>query len=206
VVILNSYRELTITLLTGMVIGLMIGAIAYQPYIQTLTSENQELKALYQSIQESYVTLQYELNKSQAKVNYLDMLVKTAGIGENLTLDKIAFYFSKPPNGELNPNATYERGDIVWIYTELSGFCCKKLNGTWAIDVIFCLRIFDVQGQLIWQFKPLRLNATYDEKPEKLWYRAWLRPSTPGTFIITLIAYDKISLKSTATSALLTIT
>ena len=201
----SSNKDLTIMLLvTGIAVGLMLGLAISHVQLQNLVEEYEDLKLLHHELQENYTCLQDFLNSSLTEKAYLEDLVVNAGFG-NLTLGNITFYYTPPPDGEVNSDAIYEKGELIWVYARLTGFKCIQINNSWHIDVMFQFQVLDHKGNVLEKFKPLKLNATYRKKPKALQYIAWTRLEDPGLYIVIVSAFDKLSLKSTVSSAIVII-
>ena len=148
-------------------------------------------------LRKEILALKEEIYEIRGELENFKGLVANAGLNQ-IRLSKIFFYFTEPPEGEINPNAIYKRGQDVWIFAELRGFGVKIINQTYVAHIIWRLDIYDVYGNLIVSI-PVDKYEEMIEKPESAWLKACFSANlSPGVYIAVLTAYDKISLKFTA--------
>lgn len=99
----------------------------------------------------------------------------------------------------VQPDATFQRGDVVYLYFEIPGLTVKAVDGKFEIWGKFSeLKLFDPNGDMI-----VRLvdyieyhDATLDEAPNFGWFYAWYETTEediPGQYRFEFMVTDGLS-------------
>lgn len=84
----------------------------------------------------------------------------------------------------VQPGATFDRGDVVWLYFEAPGITVKGVEGKFECWAKFSeLKLFDTSGDMIGHvvdFAEIRYSDL-DEPPNFIWFFAWYESTTDDT-------------------------
>ncbi len=119
---------------------------------------------------------------------------------KEFTLSEITFC-SKEPAGEgdyeVQPNATYEVGDTIWMYLEVSGFENEKLDGEYEFYVNLALTVLDANDNIMDYWATFdEAHETDSEVTDLIWWSLGIYGTEvydPGKYTISIDAKDKIS-------------
>ena len=183
-----------------------------QSKLRSLQDEHRSLEMSYKRLESKYNALKndYESVKDKcealkSQLEYYEGLIEEAGVAR-LTLSRILFYDSEPPNATVKEPPEYLPGEEVWLYAELKDFNIRMVRGGYAVSVDWHLHVFDEFGAEILVLGPLSIREVYDFKPNVLWFKAKVKINVPGTYIAVVTAYDKLSLKTMSTANIFIIT
>ncbi|RLI39122.1 hypothetical protein DRO64_10985 [Candidatus Bathyarchaeota archaeon] len=183
-----------------------------QSKLRSLQDEHRSLEMSYKRLESKYNALKndYESVKDKcealkSQLEYYEGLIEEAGVAR-LTLSRILFYDSEPPNATVKEPPEYLPGEEVWLYAELKDFNIRKVKGGYAVSVDWHLHVSDEFGAEMLVLEPLSIREVYDFKPNVLWFKAKVKISVPGTYIAVVTVYDKLSLKTMSTANIFIIT
>ena len=171
---------------------------------RSLEMSYKRLESKYNALKNDYESIKDECEDLKSQVEYYEGLIEEAGVAR-LTLSKILFYDSKPPNATIKEPPEYSPGEEVWLYVELRGFNIKRVKGGYAVSVDWHLHVFDEFGAKILVLGPLSIREVYDFKPNVLWFKARVKINMSGTYIAVVTAYDRLSLKTMSTANIFSI-
>ena len=89
---------------------------------------------------------------------------------------KLCPFVSEEGEYTVQPGATFDRGDVVWLYFEVPGITAKGVDGKFEVWGKFCeLTIYDPDGDIIEHLvDPLEFHYTdLDEAPNFHWFYAY---------------------------------
>ena len=99
----------------------------------------------------------------------------------------------------VQPGATFERGDVVWLYFEVPGMTMKGVEGEFEYWGKFNeLKIYDPNGDIIASAVDMgEIHETdVDEMPDFIWFYAWYETTTDdpaGQYTFELTVSDEFS-------------
>ena len=166
---------------------------------RSLEMSYKRLESKYNALKDNYESIKDECEALKSQVEYYEGLIEEAGVAK-LTLSRILFYDSEPPNATIKEPPEYLPGEEVWLYVELRDFKIEKTKGGYAVSVDWHLHVFDEFGAEVLALGPLSIHEVYDFKPNVLWFKAKVTISEPGTYIAVVTAYDRLSLKAMSTA------
>ncbi len=176
-----------------------------QEEYRSLEMSYRKLESKYNTLKDDYESIKYEYEALKSQVEYYEGLIEGAGVAR-LTLSRIVFYDSEPPNATIKEPPEYLPGEEVWLYVELRDFKTEKTKGGYAVSVDWHLHVFNQFGAEVLVLGPLSIREVYDFKPNVLWFKAKVTISAPGTYIAVVTAYDRLSLKAMSTANIFFIT
>ena len=165
---------------------------------RSLEMSCKRLESKYNALKDDYESIRDECEALESQVEYYEGLIEEAGVAR-LTLSRILFYDSEPPNATIKEPPEYLPGEEVWLYVELRDFDAEKVKGGYAVSVDWHLHVFDEFGAEVLVLGPLSIREVYDFKPNVLWFKARVKIDVPGTYIAVVTAYDRLSLKTMST-------
>lgn len=166
---------------------------------RSLEMSYRRLESKYNALKNDYESIKDECEALKSQVEYYEGIIEEAGVAR-LTLSRILFYDSEPPNATIKEPPEYLSGEEVWLYVELRDFKIEKTKGGYAVSVDWHLHVFDEFGAEVLVLGPLSIREVYDFKPSVLWFKARVKISMPGTYIAVVTAYDRLSLKTMSTA------
>jgi hypothetical protein len=99
----------------------------------------------------------------------------------------------------VQPGATFERGDVVWLYFEVLGMTVKGVEGKFECWGKFKeMKIYDPNGSIIGT--ALDMGELYDtdmdKTPDFIWFYSWYETTThhpTGQYTFEVIVSDELS-------------
>jgi len=88
---------------------------------------------------------------------------------------ELCSYISDVGEYTVQPGATFDRGDDVWLYFEVPGITVRGLDGKFEFWAKFCvLKLYDPSGDVIVHFVDFAEvhEADVDEPPSTVWFYA----------------------------------
>ncbi len=116
-----------------------------------------------------------------------------------LTLTDIIFCASESSAESIDkkPEATYKRGEKVWMYLECSGFQCKGENNGYVASFKAKLQIFDEQGTCVAEMtEPMEISEK--TKLPYVFFNFWIdtHRAEEGEYTVRITVIDTVSGKS----------
>ncbi len=113
-----------------------------------------------------------------------------------LTLTDIVFCTSEPSarSYDEKPDATYRRGEKVWMYLECSGFECEEKNNEFMVSLKVKLEVFDSQGTCIAEMiEPVETSEKVE--PPYVWLNFWIDTHRlkEGEYTVQITVIDTVS-------------
>ena len=99
----------------------------------------------------------------------------------------------------VQPGATFERGDVVWLYFEVPGMTVKGVGGKFECWGKFKeMKIYDPNGSIIGTALDMGEfhDTDMDKTPDFIWFHAWYETTThhpTGQYTFEVIVSDELS-------------